>query len=285
MASARKPTPLLPEQTVTGAALGAVAAVMSYLASIALGVSLAISAATQDWMDKSASQATVQVVETERLRADEQVPAVLAELKRWPQIASARVLSDEELNALLAPWLGADNLGGELPVPVLIELIPLPQQILPAEELRVRLKAVAPGARLNLHQRWRERAHSAAQQLNWGIAFMLALIGIVTAIVVLFATRAGLSANQEILQILHLIGAQDDFVARHFEWRFLRLTALASLAGYGAACASLYAFLPPQSAAPPYALFAWLALVPLAMVLFGWLMTRHYVMRALHQMT
>ena len=285
MASPRKPTPLLPEQTVTGAALGAVAAVMSYLASAALGVSLAISAATQDWMDKSASQATVQVVETERLRAEEQVPAVLAELKRWPQIASARVLSDEELNALLAPWLGADNLGATLPIPVLIEIVPLPQQSLPAEELRVRLKAAAPGARLNLHQRWRDRARSAAQQLNWGIAFMLALIGIVTAIVVLFATRAGLSANQEILQILHLIGAQDDFVARHFEWRFLRLTALASLLGYGAACASLYAFLPGQSPAPPYALFAWLALVPLAMVLFGWLITRHYVMRALHQMT
>lgn len=285
MVAARKPAPLLPEQTVTSVALGAVAAVMSYLASITLGVSLVISTATQAWIAKSASQATVQVVETERLSAEEQLPAVLAELKRWPQIAEARVLSDEELNALLTPWLGADNLSGNLPIPVMIELIPLPQQSLPTEELRVRLKSVAPGARLNLHQRWRERARAAAQQLNWTIGFMLALIALVTAIVVLFATRAGLSANHEILQILHLIGAQDDFIARRFEWRFLRLTALASLFGYGAAAASLYLFLPAAPQMPYALLFAWLALVPCAVVLFGWLMTRHYVIRALHQMT
>ena len=285
MASPRKPTPLLPEQTVTSVALSAVATVMSYLASIALGVSLVISSATEGWIEQSASQATVQVVETPRLTADEQVPAVLAELKRWPQIAEARVLSDAELDALLAPWLGSDNLSDDLPIPVLIEITPLPQQSLPAQELRVRLAAVAPGARLNLHQRWRERARDAAQQLSWAIGVMLALIAVVTAIVVLFATRAGLSANHDILQILHLIGAQDDFIARRFEWRVFRLTSLASLVGYGAACGSLYAFLPMAPHLPQPMLFAWLALVPLAVVLCGWLMTRHYVMRALRQMT
>ena len=52
-----------------------------------------------------------------------------------------------------------------------------------------------------------------------------------------FATRAGLAARHEVVEVLHLAGAQDAFVARLFQRRFARLAGLAGFYGAGAAAA------------------------------------------------
>ena len=46
------------------------------------------------------------------------------------------------------------------------------------------------------------------------------------------ATRAGLKTNEDILDVLHQIGAQDSFISRRFETHFVKLTAIASALGF-----------------------------------------------------
>ena len=49
-----------------------------------------------------------------------------------------------------------------------------------------------------------------------------ALIGICAIAIVVFATRAALEANREIVAVLHLVGARDGFIARQVWGRFLK---------------------------------------------------------------
>ena len=56
-------------------------------------------------------------------------------------------------------------------------------------------------------------------------ALVLTMVTLATGTVILFATRAGLLANQEILDVLHQIGAHDSYISRRFEGHFVRLTA------------------------------------------------------------
>jgi cell division transport system permease protein len=51
-----------------------------------------------------------------------------------------------------------------------------------------------------------------------------------------FATRTGMAARRDVVEVLHLTGAQDRFVAGLFQRRFAGLAARAGT--YGAACAA-----------------------------------------------
>ena len=55
------------------------------------------------------------------------------------------------------------------------------------------------------------------------------------AAVIGFATRAGLAARREVVEVLHLSGAEDGFIARLFQLRFARMAAQAGLFGAGGA--------------------------------------------------
>ena len=61
------------------------------------------------------------------------------------------------------------------------------------------------------------------------------LIATAAAAVVAFATRAGLAARREVVEVLHLSGAEDGFIAGLFQLRFAKMAAIAGLFGAGAA--------------------------------------------------
>jgi len=54
---------------------------------------------------------------------------------------------------------------------------------------------------------------------------------------VAFATRASIATNRPVIEVLHLIGAKDGFIAGHFQRHFLQLGLQGGLIGGGTAIA------------------------------------------------
>ena len=52
-----------------------------------------------------------------------------------------------------------------------------------------------------------------------------------TGDIIAFATRAGLLARREVVEVLHLTGAENLFIARLFQIRFAQLSAIAGALG------------------------------------------------------
>jgi cell division transport system permease protein len=147
---------------------------------------------------------------------------------------------------------------------------------------------------LDDHGRWIERLRSTADVVVLGALVILALIAIGTAASVAFATRAGLAAHREIVQLLHLMGAQDRFIARAFERHYFLAAFAASAVGSLLAAATFIAAseldqlgLPAVSFLPPLALslgeLCWLLLVPITAAGIAWGTARLSVISALHQ--
>ena len=113
------------------------------------------------------------------------------------------------------------------------------------------------------------------------------------AVTVVFVTRSGLAVHGTIIELLHLIGAEDRFIARQFEFHALKLGFLGSLPGLALAAASL-AFLgamagridapllPRLTLAP--AQWAVLAILPLVVGAIAMVTARVTVMRRLARM-
>lgn len=208
---------------------GFTAGAMTFLAVFALALSLAADRLADRWSDALSRTATIRIsAPPDQMEA--QTAAVLEVLRTTPGIAASRALSDDEQRALLAPWFGPDLPVDALPLPRLVEVTETPEGY-DSEGLRQRLRAEAPGAVLDDHTRWRRPLAVAAARLNLLGALSIALIGAAMAAMITLAANAALAANAQVIRVLRVVGAQDDYIAAAFVRRFTLRALVGSAAG------------------------------------------------------
>ena len=219
---ARRGTPLLPASSLAGRALVIVIVIMAFLASMTAGAVQLIAQASADWTSSVAREVTIQVrpragrdIEADTRRAGEMA-------RRTQGIADVRVYSRQEAEKLLEPWLGAGLALGDLPVPRLIVLKVGDAASPGLAQLRTELGAI-PTASLDDHRLWLARLATMANALVVIGLIVLALVLTAMALAIVFATRGAMAGNREIIDVLHLVGAEDRFIAREFRHHFLRL--------------------------------------------------------------
>ena len=191
---------------------------MAFLAVFAIALSLAAGALAARWEAELTGTATVRIsAPSEQIAA--QTEAVLTALGQTPGIAGTRQIDEAEQQALLAPWFGTDLPLDRLRLPVLIEV----QETAEGPDvagLTQRLAAEAPGAVYDNHNRWRLPLIDAAAKLRQLGLLALVLIAGVTGVIVALAASAALSANGQIIDVLRLVGARDNWISRAFVRRY-----------------------------------------------------------------
>lgn len=271
-----------------------VVAIMCFLASLALGGMLSVTDAAERWSRGLAGTITVQVKPDESMGLERQVQIALNILSTNPGIEWARPLSTDDTRELLEPWLGRSDVLQELPIPRLIEVKLDYERPANLERLTVQLRDQVPGAVLDDHRRWNDRLMDMANTLKWLAIGILMLVTSATVTIIVFATRAGLASNHQIVEVLHLIGAQDQFIAREFQQHFSSVGLRAGLIGALGAClvfltlgrlggaessATATGVLPSLALGP--SVFAFLLLVPLLASLVALITARITVLRTL----
>src|SRR5215469_11294724 len=114
---ARNLSPIVPRASISGRALVAVVAIMTFLASITTGAVLLVSASASQWQSDVASEITIQVKPQAGRNLDRDVAAVVDAMRLQPGIVDTRPFTKEESAGLLEPWLGSGLSLDELPVP------------------------------------------------------------------------------------------------------------------------------------------------------------------------
>lgn len=223
------------------------AAAMAFLAVFALALSLAAGRLADRWGDELARSATLRIVaplDQRQLQTD----AALRILETTKGVASARALTDADQQALLEPWFGPDLALDTLPVPRLIEVIETDEGM-DAAGLRLRLAAEVPGAVLDDHSRWRKPLIDAAGRLRMLGWISTLLIAAAVAAMITLAAQAALAANAQVIAVLRLVGATDDYIAQAFIRRFI-LRALSG-AAVGTALGLIAMVLMPDASDTP----------------------------------
>lgn len=228
-------TPIVPQATIAGRALVAVTAIMTFLASLTTGGVMLVRAAASEWQADVAREITIQIrpvagrdIEMEVLKA-----AVITRASAG--IAEVRPYSKEEATRLLEPWLGSGLELDDLPVPRLIVARIAPGGAPDLAQLRQTLGEQIPGVTLDDHRSFVERMRAMSRAIIALGLGVLALVLAATVLSVAFATRAAIATNRPVIEVLHLIGAKDSFIARHFQRHFLKLGLKGGLIGGGSA--------------------------------------------------
>ena len=207
-------------------------AAMAMLAGLALGGWVGAASLARHWQQGAGSSLTVQVphpLDHAASGAGSRLDRVAALLAGTPGIAEARTLTDEELAELLRPWLGAGAERLAVPLPAVIA-VRLSDATLEIDPLARRLEAVAPGTLVESHGVWIRRLAVLARSLQACAGVALLLVAAVAAAVIAVATRAGLMARREAIEIVHGLGATDGYIAARFARRGTMLAALGGVA-------------------------------------------------------
>jgi cell division transport system permease protein len=233
-----RPAPFLPEEETRDGALVFVVAVLCFLACVtALGV-IAADRAASGWTRQLSAEATVIVRPRPGETPDSAAAKAAEALAGVKGVSEARAREPQKAYDLVRPWLGDVADVEDLPVPrlVAVGLDDGAPATVPA--LEAALKGQGIDAIVDDHSLWLKDVRRAAGVARGMGTIVFLLIAGAAAAVVAFATRAGLAAQRDVVEVLHLTGAEDSFIAGLFQLRFARVAAVAGLIGAGGAILS-----------------------------------------------
>lgn len=267
---------------------------LTYLACIAILLALAATGLADRWDSGLTGTLTVELPAEDdaatRIRMREEALAVL---RGWPDIRTAEPLPEAEILRLLAPWLGDGLALADLPLPQLIDVrlaLRDETRAFDVSGLAVALAETVPGAVLDDHGAWRDDLLALAGAVRVGAVVLLAIIAGATVAAIVSMTRAGLAIHRPTIELLHIIGATDMFIARQFQRRALGLALRGALMALALVLVTVALvryrleglpdrLLPPLGFGPVEA--AVIVLVPLGSVLLAALTARWTVLHSL----
>lgn len=234
MSRASETARILPQARLSGP-MPWVIAIMTALTVVAVAAGLALANLAHNASAEIEGGLTVQVVEADPTARDRQTESALAVLGNREDVAQVRRVPDEELAALIEPWLGEAASGANaIPTPALIDLRlrgAVTQERLAG--LRAALAETAPAARIDAQADWLAPVFSAISSLQYLALGLVLLLTATSAAAVWLAARSALGSNHDTIEVIHHLGGTDGQIASIFQ----RSIALDALAGGAAGLA------------------------------------------------
>jgi len=280
----------LPKQNQREGLLPWVIGVMLFLCALSLTSALALGRGLERWSAGLTSNLSVQIVVDDAHERARQTEAALTMLRATPGVKEASVMATSDVIGLLKPWLGDMPSDTGLPLPTLIEVQLTKADAVNIKGLGERLRATAPGARLDDHQAWMTQILDLAGVVQLLLAGIVVMVVLCTVAIVIFGCRAGLASHRESIEIMHLMGAEDKTISKAFDERYLSHGLKGGLFGVLMAGLTLYVLIRLaaemgqgliQAGLPAASSLMWLALLPLMSGLITMITARITVRRAL----
>lgn len=220
--NAQRQTSIVPAGNVAGQALVVVIAIMTFLASLAIGGVDLISRSAHNWENEISKEATIQIRPTDGLDIEKTLNYAVELVKGFHGVKSAKIVDRAATERLLEPWLGRGLELKELPIPRLI-VVTLDNSV--NVDLGMIGDAIAtqiPGGSFDDHRNAINRLVIMAHTTIIIGLVILALVIFALTLTIIFATRSALSTNAHIIEVLHFIGAESGFIARQFDFHFFK---------------------------------------------------------------
>ena len=214
-ASRNPPTeaPLLPNKLRNVRALWVVLIIMALLAGCALLFARGSMRLSGDWQSQLSDSLTIQVMLDKTEAWEAQTSLARETLTDTFPNADINIVPQAEARALLQPWLGNATLPDSLPVPGLINV---KGPDLNSQSAQNALNAAGLETNIDDNSRYADQLGQTARRfvsIGFGTLILMLIAGLSVNI---FATRAGMITQKDIIRVLVQVGASDKFIARLF---------------------------------------------------------------------
>lgn len=219
----------LPRPTAAGTGLlVSIIALMVYLALLALAASTVLGSVADRWQSGLAGRWTVEIAplpgRATKAAADRAAEAAVL-LRGTRGVLQANPVGGDDMRRLLKPWLGEDVGLDELPLPALVDVTIDAVAPPDAAALRKALADKIPGATLDDHRGWVVELTRLATLAELVAIAVFLVVGAIALLAIVAAARARMAIHAGEVELLHVTGASDGWIAGQFQGSALR-TAL-----------------------------------------------------------
>ena len=209
-----------------------------YLFIIVLAIVMSINTMVKSWEKDILGSITIQVspIENENKKIDanktqEQLNKVLQFIENADGVKSVHVIDDKTVERLMSPWLGNKVDINTLPIPQLLDVQLKDNAEINYDEMTRGLHKVTPNASIDNHRLWLNRLLKFAGSLKTlALSVLFMVIGI-CAFSIYYSTRTSLGINLNSIEILHIIGAQDKYIAKQYAKSYAKIGFFSGVIG------------------------------------------------------
>ena len=210
---------------------------MIFIASLTLAGGLTAYRALSYWNKNVSGSITVQIPvitakgQSRSDTVDGDIEQALTVLRTSTGVLGAKVLEDEQIHRLMMPWIGDKADLDTLPIPKVIDVTIDPNNPPNADELTADLAATVPLAVLDTHRLWLDGMINMANGFMKVTVFILLLLVVTTAFTVTYSARTSLAVHKKVIRLVHMMGANDWYIAWQYAVRVLKLSLVGGIIG------------------------------------------------------
>ena len=197
-----------------------------FLFGVTLAGVLSINSMLATWNNSILGSLTVQVLPVNDVNEEKAKAQTLAQqekavelLTKKSEVERVTPLNDEQLQKLIQPWLGDGIDVKDLPMPRLIDVKLKKGAEVDFIKWADELAQTAPLASLDNHKLWLNKLIKFADGLKLLALTVLVLVVLITSGAIFYCTQTSLGLHKYIIEILHLMGAKDTYVAQQYAKR------------------------------------------------------------------
>lgn len=215
-----------------------------FLFTITLAGFFMINSLVSNWDKGIVNGFTVQVMPNEKVSdADElnlRVNKVVNFFENSQGVEKVKIITDIHVAKLMAPWLGSNIDITSLPMPKLVDVRVSKDFKTDFDVIAKELYKIAPYTSVNAHQVWLNKLIAFAQSVKLLALCILLLVLSISAFSIFYATKTSLGIHRNIIEILHIMGATDDYIAKQYARRGFFIGLLSGVVGVVLSSISLW---------------------------------------------
>lgn len=213
-----------------------------YLFIIILVIVMAVNSMASSWEKDIMGAITVQIIPVESDdkhidvdKTQELVNDVLHYMENVSGIETVRVLDTKTVEKLMTPWLGNKVDISLLPIPQLLDVQLKKDAEINYDEITRGLHKVSPNASIDNHRLWLNKLIKFASSLRNIALTVLFMVILICAFSIYYSARTSLNININSIEILHIVGAKDEYIAKQYAKKYAKIGFFAGIIGLMAA--------------------------------------------------
>jgi len=204
-------------ETASARLLVGISAGSMFLAITILGFYFTASHLAFDWQNSIKGQATLHIMAGDDQEAH--LEAALNILADQDAILDITQIDKADVENILEPLIG--KIEAELPLPIIAKITISSEITFDVDDLQKDFAELGLNAKIDKHSEWQRAAHKIGYITKTSAMIVLICVGLVTAGIIAFVSRATLISQIKTIEVLRVVGAEDRFIASLFERRFI----------------------------------------------------------------
>ncbi len=220
-----------------------ITAFMVFIASIIFATALIGNNITTNWHKYLKNNITIQILpdlkaKNPKKEIENRINNIVSILKQTPGIKSYSVISNEETTNLLKPWIGTFKL--DIPLPRIINIETSTTALLNSSMLQKEIENYSKNIKFETYSNWMYELQTSIRAVQILLGLIVFIILITTAITISYTTQSGFNINKKVINIMHMVGATNNYIAKQFSKRMMNLALIGGISGYLFSCLIIF---------------------------------------------